>query len=61
MVNAADKIHCALEPMYSTIDPSLPTFQNTKVVDKVESAEQQYTLDASGKYVAVKSQKQLTE
>lgn len=61
MVNAADKIHCALEPMYSTIDPSLPTFHNTKVDDKEETTKQQYTLDAQGKYVAVKSQKQLTE
>jgi hypothetical protein len=24
--NAGDKIHCALEPMYSIIDPALPTF-----------------------------------
>jgi hypothetical protein len=26
MVNAADKIHCSMEPMFSTIDPSIPTF-----------------------------------
>jgi len=26
MSSAADKTHCALEPMYSTVDPNLPTF-----------------------------------
>lgn len=26
MKNAADKIHTSLEPLYSTIDPNLPTF-----------------------------------
>ncbi|CAD7922318.1 unnamed protein product [Amoebophrya sp. A25] len=30
MKSATDKIHCSLEPMYSTINPNLPTFVQTQ-------------------------------
>jgi hypothetical protein len=62
MVNAAEKIHSALEPMYSTIDPSLPTFHGSKIGDEDETAKQKYTLNATtNAYEAVRSQKQQTE
>ena len=34
MKQAAEKTHCSLEPMYSTIDPHLPTFHPHRQVDR---------------------------
>ena len=37
MKEAADKTHCSLEPMYSTIDPHLPTFNPHRRLDSNQS------------------------
>jgi len=36
MQSAADKTHCALEPMYSSIDPNLPTFHSSKMNESAD-------------------------
>ena len=36
MVEAAEKIPCALEPLYSTIDPYLPTFRTNDASEEKE-------------------------
>lgn len=60
MVKAADKIHCALEPMYSTIDPNLPTFHSSKIEQEPEK-EKYFTQNEVGAYVKVPSQQEKTE
>jgi hypothetical protein len=53
MRTAADKIHCAMEPMYSTVDPTLPTF-DSGVEDK-DDEEEGYT-QAEGLMMRTKRQ-----
>lgn len=36
MKNAAEKTHLSLEPMYSTVNPNLPTFHPTDLDDSVD-------------------------
>jgi Dynamin family len=36
MENAAEKTHLALEPMYSTVNPNLPTFQPTDLEENMD-------------------------
>ena len=39
MTNASEKTHMALEPMYSTVDPTLPTFHPTDLNNSPEAIE----------------------
>lgn len=56
--NAADKIHCALEPMYSTIDPGLPTFHASHFEESSEVGEKYFYRQDVGDYVRVPTQKE---
>ena len=48
MKNAGDKSHVALEPMYSTMDPNLPTFHTTNMKDDDPDT---FVRDSAGSYV----------
>lgn len=54
--NAGDKIHCALEPMYSTIDPALPTFHASDF--KESEGTQERFVKSGNDYVSIKSEKE---
>jgi hypothetical protein len=54
--NAADKIHCALEPMYSTIDPALPTFHASDLRES-DGTQERFVKSGNG-YVPIKSEKE---
>ena len=54
MKTASDRIHVALEPMYSTLNPFLPTFH---AIHKEEDDET-YTKDHKGAFVKLKPKKE---
>lgn len=51
LVGVAEKTHCALEPMYSTVDPNLPTF----VYSQTQHSSPLFIKDEDGQYLAVQS------
>ena len=53
--NAADKTHGVLEPMYSTVDPNLPTFHVTNLDDDTSQA---YFIEKNGKYEPANTSKE---
>ena len=57
LTTAADHIHCAVEPMYSTINPGLPNFMPASGLQQHAT----YRLDDDGEYVLVPSQKDTVE
>ena len=59
MTSAAEKTHCAMEPLYSTINPNLPTFHVSNVDDE-GSPEEKYVM-RDGDYVRVSSAKENSE
>lgn len=58
MENAANLSHQALEPMYSTLDPTLPTFHTTPPDDNSDEKDL-YTIK-NGQYVKNPSKKEVT-
>jgi hypothetical protein len=60
MKDAADKTHCAMEPMYTTINPNLPTFHASYTPHGNKSDEETYVLK-DGMYVKVPSKKDNSE
>jgi hypothetical protein len=59
MTEAADKTHCAMEPMYATINPNLPTFHASNG-DGDKSDEEMYVMQNGG-YVKLPSKKENSE
>ena len=59
MTNVADKTHCSLEPMYSTVDPNLPTFYANRI-DSTEGEEDTYVIK-NGTYMRIQSKKEKDE
>lgn len=59
MHNAADKTHCALEPMYSTVDPHLPTF-SAQSANLTHQSENTYT-KVDDQYIKVASRTETME
>ena len=56
MKRAADQTHCCLEPMYSSINPNLPTFlSDTTDIDAED--EVLYYKDSGGNYVLKQKKK----
>ena len=53
--DVADKTHCSLEPMYSTVDPNLPTFYSNKLDGNDEDL---YARSSDGNFELRKSPKQ---
>jgi hypothetical protein len=55
MKNAADKTHLSLEPMYSTVNPNLPTFHPTDLDDNIneEKAKEGFIQTMAGKFEAI--------
>ena len=60
MVNAVDKIHCSVEPLFSTIDPSIPTFHSLPRND-ISTGIPLYVRQQNGNYVPAASEKEKTE
>jgi hypothetical protein len=60
MKDAANKTHCAMEPMYTTINPNLPTFHASNTPHDNKSDEETYVLK-DGIYVKVPSKKENSE
>ena len=56
MKEAAERTHCALEPMYSTVDPNLPTFVSKRFPNDEE--EQEKYVIVGGHYVKVPSKQE---
>jgi hypothetical protein len=56
---SAERIHCAVEPMYSTINPNLPNFHPS--TSKEEEESQTYRVDEHGAYHPLPSQKEQAE
>lgn len=59
MLNVAEKTHCSLEPMYSTVDPNLPTFHPNRF-DSKDDDEELYVCK-NGEYERLPSTKQKEE
>jgi len=52
MVVATEKTHCSLEPMYTTVNPNLPTFVSTQAQRMDQRSQDTYVFDKeSDKYV----------
>jgi len=58
MENAANKTHVSLEPMYSTLDPSLPTFH--PIEDDV-SQKDKYMMNINGQYERLPTKKEIRD
>ena len=58
METAANKTHVALEPMYSSLDPNLPTFHPIEDDDEKSNT---YIKNTTGQYVKMKSRKEIRE
>lgn len=60
MANAAEKSHLSLEPMYSSIDPTLPTFHP----DHIENGDEKgdlFSMNAEGQYAKTPSKSENKE
>ena len=58
MVNAATKSHVSLEPMYSTLNPSIPTFHPEHLDNGAENEDMTYKQDTEGNYTATPNKKE---
>ena len=59
MEQSAKSSHTSLEPMYSTLDPSLPTFQSYHVGEKIENKETY--IEQNGQFVKTPNKKEIQE
>lgn len=58
METAANKTHISLEPMYSSLDPNLPTFHP---IEDDDTKSDRYTKIGNGQYEKVKTKKEMRE